>query len=201
MVGILGHLQGITGFTQEKSSWCKLKVGKPNDFQCNRAFEQSSSGSFAKSRILLQSLLYNEVIGYMYTCIPSRLNLLSMPHSHPSPRGHHRAPSGAPCVTRRCPIKLPISHVVVFICQCYSPTSSHPHLPLCACKSILSGCFSVAALSARILTTLLCGTGASDHFCTWCFHSIYTKLPLTHWSSMLPELECDWRNRCLYSLN
>ena len=124
----------------------------------------------------------------MYTCIPSLLNLFPTPHSHPSPRGHHRALSGAPCVTRQCPIKLPISHIVVFICQCYSPTSSHPHLPLCACKSVLSGCFSVVALSARILTTLLCGTGTSDHFCTWCFHSIYTKLPLTHWSSMLPEL-------------
>ena len=124
----------------------------------------------------------------MYTCIPSLLNLLPTPHSHPSPLGHHRALSWVPCAIQQRPIKLSVLHSVVFICQCHSPNSSHPHLPLCVYKSILSGCISIAALCARILTTLLCGTVTSDHFCTLRFHSIYTKLPLTYWSSTLPEL-------------
>ena len=53
------------------------------------------------------------------------------PPSSPTPLGHHRAPSWAPCAIRHLPTSQQI-YMAVYIHQCYSPNSSKPPLlPLC----------------------------------------------------------------------
>ena len=68
---------------------------------------------------------------YMYTYTSFLLNLPTNPH-RPTPLGHHRAPSWAPCAYSSFPLALCL-HRVVCICQSKSPSSSHPTPlpPLC----------------------------------------------------------------------
>ena len=83
-----------------------------------------------RSRVYL--MLYDELIGYMYTDIPS---LLDFP---PTPRGHHRAPSRASCALR----------VIVDTGQSQSPASPSPPRtvftgPLSTSASLLLPCKEV----------------------------------------------------------
>ena len=56
-------------------------------------------------------------ISQKYTYVPSLLNLLSTPPSHPIPLGCHRAPAWAPCIIQLLPI--------VVVVQSYSTLYDH----------------------------------------------------------------------------
>ena len=77
---------------------------------------------------------------YTHTSPPSGA---SLPPSSSRPLGHHGAWSWAPCAVQQLP--LAISHVVGFICQCYSLSSCPPLLPQVH-KPILHSCTSILAL-------------------------------------------------------
>ena len=59
---------------------------------------------------------------HIYILLP-----LGLSSPHPTPLGHHRAPSWAPCVTTASH-QLSVLHMVMYVCQCYSLNSSHPLL-------------------------------------------------------------------------
>lgn len=62
---------------------------------------------------------------YIYACI--YLSPWAFPHlTHPL--GLHRTPGRSPCYTAAAH-QLPISHTIVFICQCYCLSSSYLLLP------------------------------------------------------------------------
>ena len=82
--------------------------------------------------------------GYMYTYIPSLLDLPLTPPSHPL--GHHRAPSWAPCAIQHLPTSyLCYTWQCVYISATLSicPTLS---FPLSVHKCILDVCVSLPAL-------------------------------------------------------
>ena len=59
---------------------------------------------------------------YIYIYLPSLLDF--PPSPHPTPLGHHGAPSWAPCAIQQLSLVIWFTHVV-YIRQFHSPSSSH----------------------------------------------------------------------------
>ena len=93
-------------------------------------------------------------ISHVHTCIPYILSLSPTPPPHPSPLDHHRAQRWKlPLLHSSFP--LTISHLVVCICQCYSPSLLHPPLHT-LCPQAHSLCLHLySCLGDRFICTIL----------------------------------------------
>ena len=77
-------------------------------------------------------------ISHKYTYL---LPLESPLHPHPSPLGHHRALSWAPCAAQQLLASDPFH-----MCQCYSEFVPPSPYPPCVHRSVLCICVSISAL-------------------------------------------------------
>ena len=125
-------------------------------------------------------LLYNEV-SQLYVCIyPLPLELPI--HSHPTPLGHHRAWSWAPCAIRQLPTSC-LTHGGVYV---DSDLLIHPAFPSAPVVFMLS------SISSSLF--LPCKQVHRDHFqepeSLKTNRSLFWKITMLHYSRSTPPTPC-----------
>ena len=94
-------------------------------------------------------------IGHRCTCVPHPEPPSHLP-PHPIPQGHPSAPAPSTLSHASSLDWWSISHVVIFVFQCYSLKSSHPRLlPQCPTVWCLSLCLFCCLTYRVIITTFL----------------------------------------------